>query len=34
MLPQHATGEPFRDAELLPDMLNTSSAAGGAQKFR
>ena len=33
MLPEHATGEPFRDPELLPDMLDASTAAGGAQKF-
>ena len=33
MLPQCATGEPFRDAELLPDMLNACTAVGGAQKF-
>jgi hypothetical protein len=34
MLPKHATGKPFRDLELLPDMLDASTAAGGAQKFR
>ena len=33
MLPEHKTGEPFRDPELLPDMLDASTAAGGAQKF-
>jgi hypothetical protein len=31
MLPEHKTGEPFRDPERLPDMLDASTAAGGAQ---
>ena len=33
MLPEHAAGKPFRDIELLPDMIDASTAAGGAQKF-
>ncbi len=33
MLPESATGEPFRDLELLPDVLDAATAAGGAQKF-
>ena len=33
VLPERATGEPFREAELLPDMLDASTAAGGAQRF-
>jgi hypothetical protein len=34
MLPERVTGEPFRDPELLPDMLDASTAAAGAQMFR
>ena len=30
VLPEDTTGEPFRDPELLPDMLDASTAAGGA----
>jgi len=30
---EHATGEPLRDAELLPDVIDAGTAAGGAQKF-
>jgi len=33
MLPEHATGEAFRDTELLPNVIDTGPAAGGAQKF-
>ena len=33
MLTENATGKPFRDTELLPDMIDTSTTAGGAQKF-
>jgi hypothetical protein len=31
MLSKNATGEAFRDAELLPDMIDAGSAAGEAQ---
>jgi hypothetical protein len=31
MLPEHATGEAFRDVELLPDVIDAGAAAGGAQ---
>ena len=33
MLAEHTAGEPFRDAELLPDVIDAPTAAGGAQKF-
>lgn len=33
MLPEHATGEPFRDPELLPDILDVSTAAGGLRSL-
>jgi hypothetical protein len=31
MLSEHATGEAFRHLELLPDVVDAGSAAGGAQ---
>ena len=31
MLSEHATGEPFRYLELLPDVVDAGTAAGGAQ---
>jgi hypothetical protein len=34
MLSEHATSEAFRDAELLPDVVDAGTTAGGAQKFR
>ena len=33
VLPEHATGKPLRDTELLPDVIDAGTAAGGAQKF-
>ena len=33
MLTEHPAGEPFGDPELLPDMIDTTTAPGGAQKF-
>ena len=33
MLSEHATGEPLRDAELPPDMVDAGTAAGGAQNL-
>ena len=31
VLAEHTTGKPLRDSELLPDMVDASTAAGGAQ---
>ena len=33
VLPEHPAGQPLRDTELLPDMLDAGPATGGAQKF-
>ena len=33
MLAEHAAGEALRHLELLPNVLDTGTAAGGAQKF-
>ena len=30
VLPEHATGKPLRDTELLPDVVDAGTAAGGA----
>ena len=34
VLAEHAAGKPFRDTEVLHDVIDTTTAAGGAQKFR
>ena len=31
MLAEHATGDPFRHLELLPDVVDAGTTAGGAQ---
>jgi hypothetical protein len=31
MLAEDTAGEPFRDPELLPDVVDAGTAAGGAQ---
>jgi hypothetical protein len=31
MLAEHAAGELFRDLELLPDVVDAGTTAGGAQ---
>ena len=33
MLSEHMTGETFRHLELPPDVVDTTTTAGGAQKF-
>jgi hypothetical protein len=34
MLAEHATGKAFRHLELLLDVVDAGTTAGGAQKFR
>src|SRR5690606_38573983 len=33
VLPENPAGKPFRNLELLPDMIDAGTATGGAQKF-